>query len=248
MTLPLFFTSLAEFHCIIDSGDAFAMSLLDLRDEGEPDPCLSDEPNRAVTFLRRRLASVAKNAASVGRRDSREKDGILGLGEGEEEVSEAAEGGRPRFTSEALSFLQRFVMSVRQSFDGGGGGGGYRSAAIASLVQLLVTLASSSARLMLRRTVEEFPDCTLAILLSHATLKNRLEASGYHNACVPDCSDLGGEGDDGPMTGGQDEEVSGCMLGSRLYRLHHHLSLTLQQVAAPTGSLVDGFDWPSEEL
>jgi hypothetical protein len=63
------------------------MSLLDLRDEGESDPFFSDEPNRAVTFLRRRLASVAKNAASAGKRDSYELDGGVREEEGLEEAT-----------------------------------------------------------------------------------------------------------------------------------------------------------------
>ena len=79
----------------------------------------------------------------------------------------------PRFSGDALSLLQRYVVSVRQSAVG-------PHVPHVQIVATLVAAARGCAALLGRQVVMCHPDCVVAVLLQEATLGARRAGSGRH--------------------------------------------------------------------
>eukprot|EP00798_Chlamydomonas_sp_ICE-L_P010246 gene10246-8164_t len=87
----------------------------------------------------------------------------------------------PRVGEAAQGFLMRYFVTVRQSTAGEG-----KVISHAQVIPSLLRVAQGVARLLQREgEVAEFPDCTIAVLLTEASLIKRLGRSEYHNVGMP---------------------------------------------------------------
>ncbi|KAG1664418.1 hypothetical protein FOA52_009740 [Chlamydomonas sp. UWO 241] len=125
----------------------------------------------------------------------------------------------PRFTPDAVSLLQRYVVSVApellltccvvsvpQATLG-------TLVSTSQLVGLLVSLALAAVRLLRHERVLVHPECTVAILLVDESLLNRL-GTMYYNSSMPRMELPAGDSGDDP-------------LDTRLFALHQRLELML---------------------
>ncbi|GAX82309.1 hypothetical protein CEUSTIGMA_g9738.t1 [Chlamydomonas eustigma] len=117
------------------------------------------------------------------------------------------------FTPMALAMLQAYVMSVRQAL-----GAGLQLISHAELSILLTKLSRGCAQLLLKgQNVGLHPECTVAILLTELTIRNRF-GSSYVNARVPQqLFSLSAE----------------ATVSDQLISLHQALELTLQMPSTP---------------